>query len=592
MTSPTEFAQPSFPLLPYFLAVLCTLALVLAPFSASAQDEEDYPLPPEAEKQEGVPEGKVEGPFVLKSEIYPGTERQYWLYIPQQYDPAKPACSIIVQDGLNRANGWRLPQICDNLIHANEMPVTVGIFVSPGVVPALTAEAQPRFNRSYEYDSLGDTYARFLLEELIPDVSKSYNLSTNPNDRAIAGASSGGICAFNAAWERPDAFRRVLSTIGTFVGLRGGNELPVLVRKVEPKPLRIFLQDGSNDLNIYAGDWWVANQDMLSSLQWAGYDVKHVWGEGGHNGKHGAAVMPEALRWLWRGYPEPIKVAANSTTVRRTSIMLPGVDWQEISSGHQLADAPTCDAAGNLFFCDARAGRIYRVGEDGKTRIFKDQSGRITSMAFAPDGKLYAARDAKQVVRFNLDGTEEMVLSDVRCQRIVTMPTGFYFTDDTTPALQWSTYEGSVSTATPLLEPAAALTPSADHGFMHVAARDKQYTRHFQISPSGGLARRQRFGFLHMPYLELSSGVNGMAVDNQGSLYVASTLGVQTLDQLGRVQLILRKPSKSPITGLAFGGAMRDILYVTAGENVYARKLATRGVASFEPATKLPEPKL
>src|SRR5690606_18553085 len=152
-----------------------------------------------------------------------------------------------------------------------------GIFIDHGKVPAEGADNYPRYNRSYEYDALGDRYARFLLEEILPEVKKSYNLSDKPDDRSIAGASSEAICAFNAAWERPDAFRRVLSTIGTYVGLRGGDEFATLVRKSEPKPLRVFLEDGNTDLNIYAGDWWVANQDMLSSLSWAGYEVEHIW---------------------------------------------------------------------------------------------------------------------------------------------------------------------------------------------------------------------------------------------------------------------------------------------------------------------------
>ncbi len=572
--------------------LMAMVVSLLAGLQPTAAQEEDYPIPAEAQKQEGVPEGQISGPFQLESKIYPGTKRRYWLYVPQQITPDKPACTLIVQDGLSRAEGWRLPQICDNLIHANEMPPTIGIFVEPGVVPAVTEQGQPRFNRSFEYDSLGDTYARFLLEELLPEVSKSHNLSTDPNDRALAGASSGGICAFNAAWERPDAFRRVICTIGTFVGLRGGHELPLLVRKMEPKPLRVFLQDGSHDLNIYAGDWWIANQDMLSSLQWAGYDAHYAWGEGGHNGKHAAAIMPEALRWLWRDYPEPIKVSPKNAALRRTDIMLPEVDWQLVSSGHQLAEAPTSNGNGELFFSDSRAGRIYRVGDDHKTRVFKDQSGRVTSLAFAPDGKLYAVRDAKQIIRFDSEGTEESVLADIKCQKIITMPGGFYVTDDATPALQWSTYDGKLSTAVTLLEPAAALVPTADHGFLHVAPRDRQYTLHFQITPAGKLDFRQPYGHLHLPYMDRNSGVSAMVTDQQGSLYVASTLGIQVLDQLGRVHLILKKPSKDPISGMAFGGAMRDTLYVTAGENVYARKLKTRGVASFQPPVELPKPQL
>ena len=275
--------------------ILFITLLVLTP---TAHAQESYPDHPNSVRQDGVPEGSIEGPFEWRSEIFPGTVRNYSIYVPAQYDPAEPACVFVVQDGLNRANGWKLPVVMDNLIHQGDMPVTIGIFISPGVVPAPHENAQPRFNRSFEYDGMGDRYARFLLEEILPEVSKTWNLSDDPNDRSIAGASSGAICAFTVAWERPDEFRRVLSTIGTYVGLRDGNAYPVLIRKHEPKPIRVFLQDGTNDLNLYGGSWWVANQDMLSALEFAGYDVHHEWGEGGHNGQHSTAIMPDALRWL------------------------------------------------------------------------------------------------------------------------------------------------------------------------------------------------------------------------------------------------------------------------------------------------------
>src|SRR4029434_6438394 len=197
-----------------------------------------------------------------------------------------------------------------------EMPVTIGVFVAPGVVKATDANAAlDRFNRSFEYDGLGDNYARFLLEELLPEVEtkktsdgRPIRLSRNGNDRAIGGSSSGAICAFTAAWEQPEAFSRVFSAIGTYVGLRGGDRYHTLIRKFEPKPIRIFLQDGSNDNNIYGGDWWMANQTMERALTFAGYEVQHVWGEGGHNGRHGAALFPDAMRWLWKDWPQPVQV--------------------------------------------------------------------------------------------------------------------------------------------------------------------------------------------------------------------------------------------------------------------------------------------
>ncbi|MFT4639548.1 MAG: gluconolactonase [Verrucomicrobiales bacterium] len=285
--------------------------------------QESYPAHPDSEVKEGVPQGEVKGPFSWESQIYPGTVRDYLIYVPAAYDPDKAACSLIIQDGLNRAKGWKLPTLMDNLIHEKAMPVTIGIFIDHGrVLPTNGEASQPRFNRSFEYDGMGDRYARLLLEKILPAVSKDYHLSVDPNDRAIGGASSGAIAAFTAAWERPNAFRRVISTIGTYVGLRGGNEYPTLIRKTENKPIRIFLQDGSNDLDIYGGSWWVANQGMLSALRFSGYDVSHRWGEGGHSGKHAAAIMPDVMRWIWRDYPKPIEPGI--PPARRTQLVIEG----------------------------------------------------------------------------------------------------------------------------------------------------------------------------------------------------------------------------------------------------------------------------
>ncbi|MBI3191097.1 MAG: gluconolactonase, partial [Pedosphaera parvula] len=291
------------------LILLLSATLSLPVFAA-----DDYALGPDSQVQPGVPHGTLTKAS-WTSKIFPGTVRDYWVYVPAQYDAAKPACVMVFQDGAGYAstNGsWRVPVGFDNLIHRKEMPVTIGVFINPGVVPATSTNALARYNRSFEYDGLGDQYARFLLEEILPEVAKSYNLSMNGNDRAIGGASSGAICAFTAAWEQPDQFSRVFSTIGTYVGLRGGNDYPTLIRKTEPKPIRVFLQDGSGDLNIYGGNWWVANQDMLSSLEFGGYEVTHVWGDGGHNSKHGGALLPDALRWLWKDWPAPIKTGVGS----------------------------------------------------------------------------------------------------------------------------------------------------------------------------------------------------------------------------------------------------------------------------------------
>ncbi len=283
---------------------LLLAALTVRCFAAPQDDQ--YVLGPDSLVKPDVPKGKVEVRQFASSKVFPGTIRDWAIYVPAQYDAAKPACVMVFQDGMGmwKADGqFRASVVFDNLIAAGEMPVTIGIFINPGSFSAAKAGEKPRSNRSFEYDSLGDLYARFLLEEILPEVAKSYKLTTDPEGRAICGNSSGGICAFNVAWERPDAFRKVVSHIGSFTNIRGGNVFPALVRKAEKKPLRVFLQDGRNDLDNQFGNWPLANQDMAASLKFAGYDYKFVLGEGTHNGKHGAAMLPDTLRWLWRDYP-------------------------------------------------------------------------------------------------------------------------------------------------------------------------------------------------------------------------------------------------------------------------------------------------
>lgn len=284
------------------------LAITCALFANSPQlvvAADDYQLGPDSMVQEGVPQGKiVEGKYTSEKN-FPGTVRSYWVYIPAQYDSSSPAAVMVFQDGgsyVNKTGQFRVPVVFDNLIHKKQMPVTVGIFLSPGEVPAAKAGEPSRKNRSFEYDSLGDQYAKFLLEEILPMVVKEHQLklTDDPNQRAICGISSGGICAFTVAWERPDQFRKVLSHVGSFTNIRGGHVIPAVIRKTENKPLRIFLQDGSGDLDNLHGSWPLANQEMAASLKFKGYDYKFEFGDGGHNGKHGGAILPESLRWLWR----------------------------------------------------------------------------------------------------------------------------------------------------------------------------------------------------------------------------------------------------------------------------------------------------
>jgi enterochelin esterase family protein len=253
-------------------------------------------------EQPGVPKGTVTKHH-WTSTIFPGTERDYWVYVPAQYDKDNPAGVMVFQDGgayVNTKGEFRVPTVFDNLIHKKEMPVTIGIFINPGQIPASSKDQKPRSNRSFEYDTLSDQYARFLEKEILPEVAKSYNLRQDAASRAICGISSGGICAFTVAWERPDLFSKVLSHVGSYTNIRGGDVYPGKIRKMPKKPIRVFLQDGSGDLDNEHGNWPLANQQMALALKFAKYDYKFEYGDGGHNGKHGGAILPESLRWLWR----------------------------------------------------------------------------------------------------------------------------------------------------------------------------------------------------------------------------------------------------------------------------------------------------
>jgi enterochelin esterase family protein len=291
----------------FSLLVLGALFACVVPQSSRVSAADDYTYGPDSSPQPDVPKGKVTQHRWKDSKVFEGTERDYWVYVPAQYDGKTPACVMVFQDGGGYAGEkgqFRATVVMDNLIHKKEMPVTVGIFINPGkfATPG-KAEKDWRSNRSFEYDTLSDQYARFLEKEILPEVGKTVKLRTDAAGRAICGISSGGICAFTVAWERPDMFSKVLSHVGSFTNIRGGDVYPGLIRKTEKKPIRVFLQDGFGDLDNLHGSWPLANLQMGASLKFMDYDYKLVFGDGGHNGKHGGVTLPDAMRWLWRDTP-------------------------------------------------------------------------------------------------------------------------------------------------------------------------------------------------------------------------------------------------------------------------------------------------
>lgn len=574
----------------FVLSTLCALCLLTAAHRATAQNTSAPPS--------DIPKGEVTKYSFAESKIFPGTVRDYWVYVPKQYDPAKPACVHVNQDGVQ----FNAPAVFDQLIAAKEMPVTIGVFVMHGRVKAPSDQALDRFNRSYEYDGLGDNYVRFLLDELLPEVEKKtasddrpIRLSKSGNDRSIGGSSSGAIAAFTAAWERPDAFSRVFSAIGTYVGLRGGNVYPTLIRKYEPKPIRIFLQDGSNDNNIYGGDWWMANQEMQRSLVFAGYEVKHEWGDGGHNGQHAAKLYPDALRWLWKDWPQPVKAGPGSPQLQQ--ILIPGEDWQLVADGYRFTEGPAANAKGEVFFNDIPNNKAYKIGLDGKVTLFAENTNRANGQAFGPDGRLFAvASGANQIVSYDAEGKSRQVADGFAGNDLVVRhDSSIYATqpDRTTNQSQvWLIDpKGEKRVVDKGLKFTNGITLSPDQTLLYVADFASHWIYSYQIQPDGSLAHKQKYYHLHMPDTADDAGADGIRTDRDGRLYVASRLGIQICDQPGRVNCIIPTPN-GRVTNLAFGGANFDILYATCGDRIYRRKVKVQGANPFAPPIKPATPRL
>ena len=541
-----------------------------------------------------VPKGTVTQYTFESSAIFPGTTREYSVYVPAQYDGTKPACVHVNQDGVQ----FNLPKVMDQLIAKGEMPVTVGVFVTPGRVKALSTNALDRFNRSLEYDGMGDAYARFLLDELLPHIAKEQklNLSTNGNDRSIGGASSGAICAFTAAWERPDAFSRVLSAVGTYVGLRGGNDYPTLIRKTEPKALRVFLQDGSEDLNIYGGDWWMANQEMERALTFAGYEVDHIWGDGGHTAEQMTERCADALWWLWKGWPEPVRKGLGSQQMR--DLLVPCEEWQLVGSGYGFTEGPAANAKGEVFFNDIPKSKTWKVGLEGVLSVFNEETKKANGMAFGRDGTLFAvSAESKQVVAYDEAGKARVVAEGIAGNDIAARADGCLFVTapgNSNPASNFVWLVRADGTKTVVdagLKFPNGVTLSPDQSLLYVCDTRSHWVYSYQIQPDGTLKYKQKYDHLHQPDTADESGADGMRCDRDGRLYVATKMGVQVCDQAGRVACILPTPN-GRVANLCFGGAAFDTLFATCGDTVYKRKLKTRGLDPSAGPLKPAAPKL
>ena len=568
---------------------------------SAQQNSEIYPGDSASVERPGVPKGEILKFTFNQSKIFPGTTRDYWVYVPAQYKPDKPACVYVNQDGIQ----WKAPTVFDNLIDKKEMPVTIGVFVTPGKVLAdKGAVALDRYNRSFEYDGLGDAYARFILTEILPEVEKqktsdgrAIHLSKNGNDRAIGGSSSGAIAAFTAAWEHPEEFSRVFSAIGTYVALRGGERYPFLVRKYEPKPIRVFLQDGTNDLNIYAGDWWKANESMERALTFAGYEVNHVWGEGAHSGAHGNALFPQAMRWLWKDWPKPV-AKGNSKNDYLNTLLIGGENWELVGQGYQFTEGTASDKNGIVYYQDIPTSKTYKVDLNGKLTTLNLDAKRASATGFSSDGMRYTvAGGTKQILSY--DGDKESVIADsIAGNDIIIASNGNkYITvpDGSNPRgkvyLIRANGEKSIVDDGLRFPNGVALSP--DQTQLYVTESATHWVWIYKIKNDGTLAYKQRFGWLHAPDTEDNAWPDGLKCDTAGRIFVATRLGIQVMDQLGRVEAIIPIPaSNGQASNVCFGGADFNILYVSAGDKVFRRKLKTRGVNSFDNPVRPANPRL
>jgi gluconolactonase len=583
------------PIATFFVALLAASTLLAA--------ADDFPPHPDSLVQPGVPKGELLKFEFAQSKIFPGTTREVTLYVPKQYDPAKPACVYVNQDGVQ----WGAPTVFDNLIARGELPVIVGVFVRPGVMKNVHGDAAlDRYNRSYEYDGLGDNYARFLLEELLPAVEtkstadgRRIALSKSGNDRAIGGSSSGAICAFTAAWERPEAFSRVFSNVGTFVGLRGGDRYGILVRKYEPRNLRVYLVDGSNDNNIYAGDWWMANQTLERSLAFAGYEVNHVWGEGGHNGKHGTAVFPDAMKWLWKGWPAPVKPASPTKNDYLAALLIPGEEWQLVGEGYKFTEGPAVNPKGEVFFNDLSGSKSYKVALDGKVTEILADTKRSNGQHFGPDGRRYVVVAGEQkIVAYESDGKVSTIAEGIAGNDIVVGHNGDVYAthplaNNNETSKVWLIRPGAakIEVDSGGVRFANGVTLSPDQSLLYVTDYRSHWVYSYQVQADGMLANKQKYFWLHEPDSADDAGPDGVRCDRAGRVYVATRLGIQVCDQPGRVHAIIPTPNRR-VSNVVFGGPNFDTLFATAGDKVYKRKLNTRGAQSWDVPNKPPVPRL
>jgi gluconolactonase len=560
---------------------------------------DNYPLPTDAKPITGVAAGTTFKFELTESKIFPNTTRTITVFVPAEYQGDKPVCLYVGLDGL----GFNAATVFDNLIAQHAMPVTIAIGVSPGAVASGSPPDNPRFDRSFEFDSRDDRLARFLLEEVIPAVERhttpqgrAIRLSSDPNDRAIGGGSTGAIAAFTVAWERPDAFRRVFSAIGTYVGMRGGEQYYVLVRKTDPKPLRIFMQDGAHDEwpgGPEMGDWWMSNQTMNRALEFAGYDVRHTWGAGTHNGNQAASLFPEAMRWLWRDWPTPIRPGEPGNPVLKT-ILLPGEDWQVVAENCASVTSLAANPKGQVVYPAQGTAKISEIVADGQSMPCGHPAADA-SVAFGADGRVYVTRTEGgiQLMDRSAHGQPKILGQGLHIGSLTVRNNGDIYAvtrpDNLENELWLIRANGEKVRLDKDLKGASGVALSPDGLWLFVAQRLSRTGLNYRVRSDGTLDAREAFYDFYVPaWADDSGAAAGIGMDRDGLAYVATRMGVQVFDRNGRVAAILPLPGNAAGTSLCFGGHDFDTLYVASGGKVYRRKLHVPATPPWADPVKLP----
>ena len=538
------------------LIILLGVALSLGNAIAQQAYNVRAPYDPATQKVEEEKRGEVIKFILSDSKLYPGTEREVLVYVPQQYDATKPACLLVCMDGIL----YDATTVLDNLIASGEMPVTIGVFVNPGVVYDEDREVV-RYNRCKEFDSTDDTFSRFIEREVLAKVEgmktesgKTIMLSQDANDRAITGASSGGIAAFSIAWNRPDLFSRVYTTVGTFVAMRGGNNYSNIVRKTEPKPLRIYMQDGWYDVwNPIFGEWFEHNLLMESAFNFAGYEVFHKWDRGNHSIKYGTIAFPDAMRWLWRGYPARVQKGWSNNGMLQ-DILLESEDWKEVVLPIAVEGELFATQDSSVVF--ASRARIYKVLASG---IVEQIGGlklgeRLMGENLTAKGSTLYKNGVKVA-----EG-----LSGLKAAQALAEDKYLVLCDEKAKSKNnvWVVNAGC-----------RALAVSPDYRFCVTGEENTHHLISTVIDKAGKILYSEPFYYLH----DLSNGTlkpsGSMAFDTKGNLYVATEMGVQVADHNGRVRAILSLPA-GRVNSLAFSG---NYLFALCGERLFVRQMKSEG---------------